>query len=85
LVRENRKTEKPFLFIFEESTINNFTMNEKQAEEMINLLKQIWYKLDSIEENLENINSSQEHNAIPDSMKKIMNDINREMNSGKKF
>jgi hypothetical protein len=60
-------------------------MNEKQAEEMIGLLKQIWYKLDSIEANLEDMNTNSEHNAIPESMKKIMNDINREMNSGKKL
>ena len=60
-------------------------MNEKQAEEMIGLLKQIWYKLDSIEENLENINADQDSTAIPESMKKIMNDINRQMNSGKKL
>lgn len=59
-------------------------MNEKQAEEMIGLLKQIWYKLDSIEENLESMNTSNENNEIPESMKKIMNDINRQMNSGKK-
>lgn len=60
-------------------------MNEKQAEEMIGLLKQIWYKLDSIEESLEDITTSPQHNAIPDSMQKIINDINREMNSGKKL
>lgn len=60
-------------------------MNEKQAEEMIGLLKQIWYKLDNIEENLEDMNTKHEHNAIPESMKKIMNDINREMNSGRKL
>lgn len=58
-------------------------MNDKQAEEMIGLLKQIWYKLDSIEESLEDINAKSNQNEIPESINEILKDVNRQMNSGK--
>lgn len=57
-------------------------MNEKQAEEMIGLLKQIWYKLDNIDENLEDLRKSPQESTIPNSIQQILNDVNREMNSG---
>ncbi len=58
-------------------------MNDKQAEEMIGLLKQIWYKLDSIEESLGDLNAKSDSSEIPESINEILKDVNRQMNSGK--